>query len=202
MHNVVVEKNPVLTAATLAQLRWSSAVETPAPQRSEHCGALEHLPEHEAPNTLPRTSWRHHACTLWGWLWFDLREGVHVHFGTERWRKRSESKHWGNDQFIGWSISWCRLLMHCVDEMFGTNRVSWKLQQIHSIIMRMYGYKKQFRTERSDPHELSFMVNMCKAALLDSKSPDAQRQGETLKNDTVGSGQGITNGSSLQLPWR
>ena len=37
-------------------------------------------------------------------------------------------------------------------------------------------------------------------ALLDSKSPDAQRQGETLKNDTVGSGQGITNGSSLQLP--
>lgn len=63
--------------------------------------------------------------------------------------------------------------------------------------------KKQFRTERSDPHELSFMVNMCKllqGALLDSKSPDAQRQGETLKNDTVGSGQGITNGSSLQLP--
>ena len=68
----------------------------------------------------------------------------------------------------------------------------------------MYGYKKQFRTERSDPHE--YVVNMCKLlqgallALLDSKSPDAQRQGETLKNDTVGSGQGITNGSSLQLP--
>ena len=108
-----------------------------------------------------------------------------------------------------WSIHWLiDLLVQIVDALCWWN--VWDQQGFMKAAAdslnnydECMAIKKQFRTERSDPHELSFMVNMCKlpqGALLDSKSPDAQRQGETLKNDTVGSGQGITNGSSLQLP--
>lgn len=55
----------------------------------------------------------------------------------------------------------------------------------------------------SELREVIFVIHT-KASVcgeyVQGASPDAQRQGETLKNDTVGSGQGITNGSSLQLP--